>query len=319
MKESKMSTVGGNGAGMFDVADKPDTLRLATAQAVVRVSPLTLKLIKEGNLPKGNIVDAARIAATMAAKRTSDLIPYCHPIPIDDIKVDVLLKEDNYCIEIKVQVKTVWKTGVEMESLTAACVASLTIYDMLKPVDESLSIESVRLLEKHGGTKDFHETYEGVRKLKAAVLVTSDTRGKKEDKSGKVIINKLKENGLNVVDYKVITDDMDMIESELRRFCDELKVDIVLTSGGTGVSHRDVTPEATRKVIEKEVSGVAETLRSYGQRRTPLSMLSRGVAGIKGTTVIINLPGSIRAVSESLDSLFPGILHIFRMVWGRGH
>src|SRR5215217_7846252 len=128
--------------GMFDVADKSDTLRLATAQAVVKISPLTSKLIKEGKSPKGDIFDAARIAATMAAKRTSDLIPYCHPIPIDD-----------YCIEIKVQVKTVWKTGVEMESLTAACVASLTIYDMLKPIDESLSIESVKLLEKQGGTK----------------------------------------------------------------------------------------------------------------------------------------------------------------------
>jgi cyclic pyranopterin monophosphate synthase len=313
---------GGGGDGMFDVANKPDTLRSATAQAVVRVSsPLTLKLIEEGNSPKGNIFDAARIAATMAAKRTSDLIPYCHPIPIDDVKVDVTLKEeeDNCYIEIKVQVKTVWKTGVEMESLTAACVASLTIYDMLKPVDESLSIESVTLLEKHGGIKDFRETYEDARKLKAAVLITSDTRGEKEDKSGKIIINKLKENGLDVLDYKIITDDINMIESELRRFCDKLKVDIVLTSGGTGVSHRDVTPEATKKVIEKEVSGVAETLRSYGQRRTPLSMLSRGVAGIKGTTVIINLPGSVRAVSESLDSLFPGILHAFRMVWGHGH
>src|SRR5918994_1135982 len=112
----------------------------------------------EGGGGKGmfDIADAARIAATMAAKRTSDLIPYCHPIPIDDVKVDVLLKDDYY-IEIKVQVKTVWKTGVEMESLTAACIASLTIYDMLKPIDESLIIESVKLLEKHGGTKDFHE------------------------------------------------------------------------------------------------------------------------------------------------------------------
>jgi cyclic pyranopterin monophosphate synthase len=316
---------GGSRGGMFDVANKPDTLRSATAQAIVRVSSrLALKLIEEGNPPKGNIVDAARIAATMAAKRTSDLIPYCHPIPIDDVKVDVLLKEQeeeehNYCIEIKVQVKTVWKTGVEMESLTAACVASLTIYDMLKPVDESLSIESVRLLEKHGGIKDFRKSYEDVKKLKAAVLITSDTRGKKEDKSGKIIINKLKENGFDILDYKIITDDINMIESELRRFCDKLKVDIVLTSGGTGISHRDVTPEATKKVIEKEISGVAETLRSYGQRRTPLSMLSRGVAGIKGTTVIINLPGSVRAVSESLDSLFPGILHAFRMGWGHGH
>ena len=288
----------GRGGGMFDVADKSDTLRLAIAQAVVRISPLTSKLIKEGKSPKGDIFDAARIAATMAAKRTSDLIPYCHPIPIDDVKVDVLLKDD-YFIEIKVQVKTVWKTGVEMESLTAACVASLTIYDMLKPIDESISIESVKLLEKHGGTKDFHERH--VREFKAAVLVTSDSRGEKEDKSGKIIINKLKENGFDIIEYKVIADDIDTIESELKRFCDELKADVIVTSGGTGVGPRDNTPDATK------------------QRRTPLSMLSRGIAGVRGRTLIVNLPGSTKAVSQSLNSMFPGILHIFNMLEGKGH
>ncbi|HEX6029443.1 MAG TPA: bifunctional molybdenum cofactor biosynthesis protein MoaC/MoaB [Nitrososphaeraceae archaeon] len=306
----------GEGGGMFDVADKSDTLRLATAQAVVRISPLTSKLIKEGKSPKGNIFDAARIAATMAAKRTSDLIPYCHPIPIDDVKVDVLLKND-YFIEIKVQVKTVWKTGVEMESLTAACVASLTIYDMLKPIDESLTIESVKLLEKHGGTKDFHERQ--VREFKAAVLVTSDSRGEKEDKSGKIIIDKLKENGFDIIEYKVIADDINTIESELKRFCDELKPDVVVTSGGTGVGPRDNTPDATKKIIQKELTGISETLRSYGQRRTPLSMLSRGIAGVRGRTLIVNLPGSTKAVSQSLNSMFPGILHIFNMLEGKGH
>lgn len=307
---------GGEGGGMFDVADKSDTLRLATAQAVVRISPLTSKLIKEGKSPKGNIFDAARIAATMAAKRTSDLIPYCHPIPIDDVKVDVLLKDD-YFIEIKVQVKTVWKTGVEMESLTAACVASLTIYDMLKPIDESLTIESVKLLEKHGGTKDFNERH--VREFKAAVLVTSDSRGEKEDKSGKIIIDKLKENGFDIIEYKVIADDINTIESELKRFCDELKPDVVVTSGGTGVGPRDNTPDATKKIIQKELTGISETLRSYGQRRTPLSMLSRGIAGVRGRTLIVNLPGSTKAVSQSLNSMFPGILHIFNMLEGKGH
>jgi molybdenum cofactor biosynthesis protein MoaC len=103
------------GQSMFDVSDKPDTLRLATAQAIIRLDPATMILIKEGKSPKGNIVDAARISATMAAKRTWELIPYCHPIPIDHIKVNVLLKEQS--IEIIAEIKTVWKTGVEMESL----------------------------------------------------------------------------------------------------------------------------------------------------------------------------------------------------------
>lgn len=301
--------------GMFDVGDKPETLRTAVAQAIVKVDPATISLIKEGKSPKGNIIDAARLAATMGAKRTWDLLPYCHPIPIDSIKVDISLKEQS--IEVTVDVKSVWKTGVEMEALTGASIAALTIYDMLKPVDETLSIESVRLLKKRGGLKTFIERFD--KGLKAAVLVMSDSRGEKEDQSGKVVIDRLVKNGFDVVEYKVIPDEAEVIESELKRFCDELKVDIVLTSGGTGVGPRDVTPEATKKVIEKEVIGVAETLRSYGQRRTPLSMLSRGVAGVRGNTVIINLPGSVKAVSDSLDSLFPGILHIYKMLGGYGH
>ena len=301
--------------GMFDVGNKPETLRTAIARAIVKAEPSTLTLVKDGKSPKGNIFDAARLSATMAAKRAWDLLPYCHPIPIDSINVDVSVNEQS--IEVTVTVKNVAKTGVEMEALTGACIAALTMYDMLKPVDEALSIESIRLLNKSGGLKTFFEKSD--RRLKAAVLVTTDSRTESEDKSGKVVIDRLVKNGLEVVEYKVIPDEEDGIVSELRRFCDEAKVDIVLTSGGTGLGLRDVTPEANKKVLEKEISGVAEILRAYGQRRTPLSMLSRAVAGIRGTTVIVNLPGSVKGVSESLDALFPGILHIHKMLAGYGH
>lgn len=303
--------------GMFDVADKSDTQRTATAQAIVRVSPNTIQMVKEGKSPKGNIVDAARVSATLAVKRTPDLIPYCHTIPIDHVKVDILIKDET--IEVNVKVKSVWKTGVEMEALTGASIAALTIYDMLKPVDEDLSIESIRLLEKRGGLKRFREKYD--KGLKAAVLVMSDTasRDEKADKSGKFAVKKLSEYGFDVVELKIVSDDMSVIESELKRFCDELKLDLVITSGGTGVGPRDVTPEATIRVLEKEVKGVSDVLLAYGQRRTPLSMLSRGVSGVRGNTVIVNLPGSLKAVSESMDALFPGILHIYKMLGGYGH
>jgi cyclic pyranopterin monophosphate synthase len=316
MKTSKMSATRDDGRGMFDVSDKIDTLRLATAQAVIRINSLTSKLIKEGKTAKGNIFDAARVSATLAAKKTSDLIPYCHPIPIDDVKVHFILNESS--IEVKAQVKTVWKTGVEMEALTAASVASLTIYDMLKPIDESLSIESLKVLEKQGGTKNLPACHTS-QKLAAAVLVISDSRAFKEDKSGKIIMNKLKENGFEVVEYKVVTDDTEKIESSLKRFCDELRVNLVLTTGGTGVGPRDITPDATRKVIQKELIGIGEALRSYGQRRTASSMLSRGISGVRERTLIVNLPGSLRAVSESLSFMFPGLLHAFDMLEGKGH
>ena len=298
--------------GMVDVGDKPETLRVAVAQAIVKVEPSTMDLIKEGNSPKGNIVDAARLSATLAAKKTWELLPYCHPIDIDSIRVDITLQEKS--IEVLVSVKTIAKTGVEMEAMTGACIGALTIYDMLKPMDENLSIESIRLVNKEGGLKTFFERFD--RKLRAGVIVTSDSRGKKEDKSGKIIIDRLLNYAFEVVEYKIILDEMHLIELELKRFCDDLGVDLLLTTGGTGLGPRDVTPEATKKIIQKEINGVTEALRSYGQKRTPLSMLSRGTAGIRGHTVIVNLPGSVKGVSESLDCLFPGILHIYKMIFG---
>ena len=303
--------------GMFDIGDKSETLRIATARAIVKVRPRTIQLIQEGKSPKGNIVDAARISATMAAKRTWDLLPYCHPIPIDHIKVDILFKTES--IEVDVQVKTTWKTGVEMESLTGASIAALTIYDMLKPIDESLVIESIKLLAKSGGMKDFYEKYS--KPLKAVVIVTSDSvsKGERRDKSGKLAVERLNSSGFEVVDYRVIPDDASQIESSLIIACDEWKVDLVLTCGGTGLGPHDVTPEATGRLLDKEVIGISEALRMHGQKRTPLSMLSRGTAGVRGKTVIVNLPGSVKAVSESLDALIPGILHASKMLGGHGH
>jgi cyclic pyranopterin monophosphate synthase len=301
--------------GMIDVGDKPESLRTATAQAVVVIDPNIIDIIKDGNSPKGNIFEAAKISATMGVKRTSELIPYCHPIPIDGIKVEFKV-EQNF-IKIIVNVNSVWKTGVEMESLTGASIAALTIYDMLKPLDKSLTVESVKIIEKHGGIGDFIE--KDCRKLNAVVIVVSDTRKIEEDESGKIISNILSKNGFDIIEYKVLPDEIKIIESELKRFCDEVNIDIIITTGGTGVGPRDTTPEATKNVLEKEINGIVESLRNYGQQRTPLSMLSRGVAGIRGNTIIINLPGSTMAVTQSLNALFPGIMHAFKMIPGQGH
>lgn len=301
--------------GMIDVGDKPETLRIATAQALISFDHKFIASIKDGHSPKGNIFEIAKVAGTMGAKKTSDLIPYCHLIPIDDVQVDITVKLD--CIRIVVKVKSIWKTGVEMEALTGATIAALTIYDMLKPLDISLSIDNIKLLEKHGGISDFKEKYD--TKLDAVVIAISDSRKQYQDKSGKLIFDALTKHDFNIVGYKIIPDEMKIIENELLHFSDELKVNMIITTGGTGVGPRDVTPEATKKIIDKEIEGIVENLRNYGQRRTPLSMLSRGVAGIRGNTLIVNMPGSVTAVSQSLNALFPSVMHVFRMIAGQGH
>lgn len=301
--------------GMINVGNKPKTYRIATAQSVICVDSITLDKIKDGISPKGNLFETARIAATMGAKRTSEFIPYCHSIPIDGI--DIEFKIESNCIRVIVTVHSIWNTGVEMESLTGASIAALTIYDMLKPLDPSLTIESLKVIKKHGGVSDFHNFKDA--KLDAVVIVVSDSRTISSDKSGKIITNTLKTHGFNIVDYKIITDDSSIIEKELKYFCDEAMVDIILTTGGTGVGPRDVTPEATKRVLEKDVNGIVECLRNYGQQRTPLAMLSRGVAGIRGSTIIVNLPGSVDGVSQSLNSLFPWIMHVFEIISGNNH
>jgi molybdenum cofactor biosynthesis protein MoaC len=303
--------------GMFDVGAKPDSYRTARAKAVLNIEAKTAVLIRQGNSPKGDIVEAAKIAATSGAKKTSDLIPYCHPIPIDHIKVQVSVKSRS--IEVDVEVKSIWKTGVEMEALSGACIGALTIYDMLKPIDDTLFISSVKLVEKSGGIGQF--AIKKGNKIRAGVVVVSDSvaAGKRADKSGKFIVKTLKDRSIDVVKYQVVPDDSSVIEELLMKYSDDLHLNLILTTGGTGLGLRDVTPQATRNVLEREIKGIAEASRAYGQRRTPLSMLSRGIAGVRGKSLIINIPGSLNAVSESLEFLFPGLEHAFKMMEGHGH
>ena len=302
---------------MRDISNKIKTLRAATAKAVVKAKSETITLIRAGKLPKGDPLLVAKVAAVQAAKNTSQIIPYCHPLPIDFVDCRFEFGADT--IEITTEVKAVYKTGVEMEALTAATVAALTIYDMAKAVDESMEIVGVRLVSKKGGKSDFRDTFE--KPLRAAVLVMSDSiaAGKKEDTAGLQIVEGLKAAGVEIVDYKVIPDETDQIITSLMHYADTLKLDLVLTTGGTGLSPRDATPEATARVIEREISSIPEAARAYGQERTPYAMLSRGKAGLRGRTLIVNLPCSKIGVEESLDALLPGIFHAFKMLWFGGH
>jgi cyclic pyranopterin phosphate synthase len=140
-------------ADMVDVGSKPTTERLAVAEGWVYVQPPTFRLICEGQMKKGDVLSVARVAAIMGAKRTSELIPLCHPIALTKIGVEITLDEARQALHIVAQVRTLGQTGVEMEALTAVSVAALTIYDMAKAVDREMRIGDIRLLEKRGGQR----------------------------------------------------------------------------------------------------------------------------------------------------------------------
>ena len=301
---------------MLDISRKTDTLRRATAEAILRAAPETIERLRARQIPKGDALEVARVAAIQAAKNTSQIIPFCHPLPI--LACDVHYEIETQTVRVRVSVKSIYKTGVEVEAMTAASVAALTLYDMLKMIDQTLSIESIRLLEKKGGKSDYGR-FNG--ELHAAVVVLSDSvaAGKKSDTSGRMIVERLEELGIQVEDYRVLPDDPEPLASQLIAYADEQHLDLVLTTGGTGFSPRDTTPEAMAEVIEREIPGISEAARAYGQQRTPYSMLSRGKSGLRGQTLIVNLPGSRKGVEESLDALFPALLHSFKMIRGEAH
>ncbi|MEO0852018.1 MAG: cyclic pyranopterin monophosphate synthase MoaC [Cyanobacteria bacterium J06648_11] len=152
MASDRLSHVDASGtASMVDVSEKSSTLRQATAEACVRMQAATLETILAGNAPKGSVIETARIAGVMAAKQTSTLIPLCHPLPLTGIDIDIAPDRDLPGFTIRATVKTKGPTGVEMEALTAASIASLALYDMAKALEKTISIESVRLLHKSGG------------------------------------------------------------------------------------------------------------------------------------------------------------------------
>jgi cyclic pyranopterin phosphate synthase len=300
---------------MRDVSGKPDTLRSASAEATLKCLPVTLGAIRSGNLPKADPLAVAKVAGIQAAKNTSLMIPYCHQVPLDFVGVEIVLGEDS--ILISSQVKAVWKTGVEMEALAAVSAAALTLYDMLKIIDSTMEIGRVRLSGKKGGKSDYHPPGD----VAAGVLVLSDrvSRGERQDRSGRVIQERLRALGVRVEEFIIIPDDAKLISDQLVRWCDTRALDIVITTGGTGIGPRDVTPEATSAVLERQLPGVSEMLRAHGQQRSRYSMLSRGIAGTRKGTLIVNLPGSEGAVNESLDVLFPWILHALEVLRGEGH
>lgn len=302
---------------MIDVSAKFSTLRYAKAEGYLQATPETIKKIKNKQVPKGDVLQVARAAGINAAKNTANWITFCHSLPLDWAEINYEFEEKR--LKITAEVKAVWKTGVEMEAMSAVTAALLNAYDMCKPFDENISFSDVRLVSKTGGKSSFKDEF--AQPLKTAVLVISDSTfaGKRIDKSGKEIQKFLQSNGIQTNFYTVLPDDIQQITAKLKALCDEEDFDLVLTTGGTGFGPKDLTPEATLQVIEKQTPGIAEAIRKHGKERTPYAMLSREVSGLRGRTLIINLPGSSKGALESMQALFPGLLHAFPMLWGGGH
>ena len=302
---------------MVDILNKISTLRFATATAQLKVSSEeTIKAIVEKRVPKGDVFEFSRAAGLLAVKKTSDVIPDCHPLPIE--YTNIRHEIEHLTVHIFVEVATIYKTGVEVEAMHGASIVALTMYDMLKPIDKNIEISSIKLLNKKGGKSSFQDKM--TKEIKAAVVVCSDSvsAGKKEDKAGKAIIALLEKSNINSTHYSIIPDEKKDIQNTVKKLVDE-NFDLILFTGGTGLSPRDVTPESVAELIEREIPGIMEVARNYGQQRTPYAMLSRGIAGFVKNTLVLTLPGSTNGAKETMQALFPYLKHVFKVVEGIRH
>jgi cyclic pyranopterin phosphate synthase len=320
MKPSHLSDEGE--PRMVDVGSKPVTARRAVAEASVRMRPDVLATLIASGGPKGDAFVTARLAGIGAAKRTAELIPLCHPLALDRVDVEVT-PEPGGVVVIRAEAAATARTGVEMEALTAASVAALTLYDMAKALQRDIVIESVRLVEKSGGRSgDFVADAPVEIATHEAIVVTCSNRsaaGEREDESGPALVSALAAAGFDVApEPLVVRDDEAEIAALLVRLADAGHR-LILTTGGTGLTPSDVTPAATRRVIEREAPGLAELMRAAGIAQTPMAALSRGVVGTRGRALIANLPGSPKGATESLEALLPVVRHALDQLAGADH
>ena len=279
----KTSHLGPGGeAHMVDVGGKPVTARRAAAEATVRMRPDTLATLIDAGGPKGDAFGVARLAGIGAAKRTSDLIPLCHPLPLDTVEVTLSPDREAGTVTIRAEVRVTARTGVEMEALTAASVAALTLYDMAKALQRDIVIERVALLEKEGGRSGSWSAEDDARRPAAAVheavVVTCSNRsaaGERDDTAGPALVEALRAAGWDAApDAVVVPDDEAAIAAALARLADAGHR-LILTTGGTGL-----TPErrhAGRHAAGRRPAGAGHR-RDDARRRTGLHAHGLAVA-----------------------------------------
>ncbi|HRG63971.1 MAG TPA: bifunctional molybdenum cofactor biosynthesis protein MoaC/MoaB [Burkholderiales bacterium] len=322
---------------MIDVSDKISTKRIAIACGKIIVGAEVLQLIKNGQMIKGDPLRLAEVAAIMGAKNTSALIPLCHPLSLDKVEfITELLEVENavqvYCVAI-----TSAKTGVEMEALAGVSAGLLTIYDLSKISEPILTISDIKLIVKIGGKSgvwfnpqvntypkwlyEYIPVVIDLAQLNCATITLSDraSRGEYKDKSGQLLQEILHKHNVNLIAHEILADEAELLKTAIINLQANASVNLIITTGGTGLTERDIVPETLAELGGRVITGIGEVLRIHGSNYTPFSWGSRSVAYVVNKTIIIALPGSSNAVRESMECLLPILNHLVKMAAGGNH
>ena len=324
---------------MVDVSAKAESKRTAIARGVVELSASTLELLKAKALPKGDVLTVAQIAGIMAAKRTSEFIPMCHPLALTHTDVRFLVRDEPPSVLIEASASTSDRTGVEMEAIIGAQIAAATIYDMVKAVQKDVVIGDTRLILKSGGKsglfkveepllftvepaaplpqpRPLPERWEGEGRA-CAVVTLSDKgyAGEREDRSGPNLAALLEALSPAKVQNFLLPDDPAALRALVKKLA-ALGWGLIVTTGGTGLSPRDTTPEALIPELDRRLPGFEQVMFAEGLKHTPHAVLSRCLAGTIGTSMVIALPGSRKAAEENLSAILPVLPHALEKLNG---
>lgn len=337
MSEFSHIDASGN-ARMVDVSAKAETKRTAIARAVVELNSRTLEMLKAKALPKGDVLTVAQVAGIMAAKRTFELIPMCHPLALTHADVRFKVQDEPPSVILEASASTSGRTGVEMEAIVAAQAAAATIYDMVKAVQKDVVIRDVRLIIKSGGKSGLFKTDDPLLfevedtplpeprpipepwngdGLAVACITLSDKgyAGERTDESGPLLLDMLKELSPAKSQLFLLPDDPRALRKLVKKLASS-GWGLIVTTGGTGLSPRDFTPEALIPVLDRRLPGFEQVMFSEGLTHTPRAVLSRCLAGTLGRTMLIALPGSRRAAQENLAALLPVLPHALEKLNG---
>jgi cyclic pyranopterin monophosphate synthase len=323
---------------MIDVGAKVATHRRAIAQGSIELAEDAFIALRDRKNPKGDVLALAEAAGIMAAKRTADTIPLCHPLPLDYVRLSFELHHATHSLTVFCEAGTTAKTGVEMEALAGVNGALLTIYDLSKAVNPALTISNIRLNTKEGGksgtwthpsllksatepVSKSSATQKELANIRVAVVTISDRVSARtaQDRSGPFLTDNLSLLGAQIVGHKTVWDDIEKIQTAVRDLIRSERAELVITTGGTGLSPRDVTPEALEKIAQRKIPGIGELLRESGAKHIKTAWLSRSIGCVIEHALVIALPGSQKAVAESLEVLVPILPHALHTLRGGDH
>ena len=315
---------------MYDVSSIPFSLKTAKAVAIVFCSAETMAYLRDNETELLRLHDRCEAAGAMGLKLAPQLFPLLPSAPVEAAELRVELFDEERHLEllpaelsprpgivIIADLKSIGRTAIENEALATASAAALAVFERLKGSDSTLELGCLKLVpaEGRGPKKKFFNT-----PPVCAVLVCSGSaaEGKREDKSGRMICDMLRDHRAEVKYYEVLPDDAAAIQKKIMEWVRE-DVHFIFTSGGTGLGPHDNAVSAVKAILERDADGVTEAMRSYGQLRTPMAMMSRSVAGSIAQTLVVTLPGSSAGARQSLEAVLPALFHARKMMKAGGH